>query len=284
MSAHWRRFVPRTLQRKSVERGGVFDEAESLVAHATLHLRRRNADITQLDPIIDRLRGRQDIDSLLAMLILQSPRAANAQRQMDKHPHGYHDKTKRLYELIDFNDVFVACVLAMPADQLSTFNEQAKLAMDRFCKKLGTKCFSNEQWEAITHGLSREVAVFRGAIHEGLTATMTSRVEDAKGVDMIIGDETGKSINADIKTRSAFFFRLKELAREGRLSESQWHRADELGYCQVMNGHGHEGIEVVLVRIDHEVLGPITDFTFENSGLLGQQLRKIIAECGRHHH
>lgn len=59
-------------------------------------------------------------------LILQAPRAAVAQEQMDKHPHGYRAKQERLFELIDFNDTFVSAVLSMPEEEIATFADEAK--------------------------------------------------------------------------------------------------------------------------------------------------------------
>lgn len=279
MKLRWRRFVPRrAVPAVSLhDSSTLFGAAEILVGQLTAHRNLRKAQIDDLEPMITSLRGRHDTTALLAMLILQSPRAAHAQRQMDGHPHGYHDRNKRLYELIDFNDVFVSCVLALDESQLDTFNEQAKLAMDRFCKTLGVKCFSNEQWEAITHGLSREVAVYFGALHEGLSARMTSRTDDAKGIDMVITDmATARQMNVDVKTRSAFHFRLKDLEREGRISADATAQAEADGYCRVTNGHGSDAVRVVLLRIDEQSYGQIRHFRFEQSQVLGATLRALL--------
>lgn len=242
-------------------------------------------DAAQLQPVmadyLRRVGALRSAHELLVLLLLRAPAAAAAQRQMDKHPHGYRDRQARLMELIDFNDAYVSVVLALPAGLLPNWNAKLKLAIDRLCHRFGSRSFSDEQWQAITYGLGREIAVYRGAIAEGLTAAMTGRSLDAMGVDMVIGDETGRSVNVDVKTRSSFHFRIKDLVREGRVSSAQGALAEERGYCPVTNGHGPDEVSVVLVRIDRETLGEIVDFAFENAHLLGRQLRLIINQFGR---
>lgn len=286
MRAHWRHFIPRqlpSLKRKTTAYTDVFERANQIVASSVVHFRLRDVHAREIDAVIDLMKQKQSKDAAtwLALLILQSPRAAIAQQQMDKHPRGYHNKQERLYELIDFNDTYIDTVLSLPEHELVTFDDQVKIAMDRFSKQLGVRCFNNEQWDAITQGLSREIAVYRGAIKEGLSVRMTSRTEDAMGVDMVISDLVSRrSMNVDVKARSAFHFRLKDLAREKRISGEQLERAERVGYCEVVNGHGQEAIKVVLLRIDHEALGEIVNFNFENSGLLGRELRRILIEVG----
>lgn len=285
----WRRFRPlRRAPASSYPPGELYHAVEQEVHHlldsyATRTWRR--FDITILDQLIAK-KKRQAEDSRsvhdwMIALILQAPRAVVAQRQMDKHQHGYHNQRARLYELIDFNDSFVSTVLVLPEEYMTSFQEELKWMMDRLCKRLKSPCFSDEQYEAITHGLSREIAVYRGAIAEGLSAAMTTRLEDAKGIDMVISDEeSGLSINVDVKTRSAFYYRLKDLTREGRMTVEHAARADEVGYGVVTNGHDGEAVTVVLLRIDEQELGNIMHFKFENTLLLGQTLRRILEENG----
>lgn len=287
----WRRF--RSMRPVTVQPVFVHDDEQLIVAAearvheliAGLRVRRfRGFDATRLHPIIatfrhDNQAALTSLD-LLILLLLQAPGAVQAQRQMDKHPHGYQNHKARLLELIDFNDSYVSFVLSLPDNLLSELNEEVKLAIDRLCKRLSTPSFSNEQWEAITYGLSREIAVYRGAIKEGLRAEMTSRTQDAMGVDMVITDESGRSINIDVKTRSSFHFRIKDLMREGRVSAAKGALAEEQGYCPVTNGHGPDHVDVVLLRIDRESLGEIVEFAFENAHLLGTQLRLIIDQFG----
>lgn len=290
---HWRRFRPITAQLGRSVPGSqavnLFTHVEErLKIHARfLVVKRWKAfDVSQLhDTIrIKRLRaGESDlVIDWLELLVLQAPGAVRAQRQMDKHPGGPHASNGSLYELINFNDAYVSAVLSAPNEVLPVFNEQAKQMIDRFCKRLRTPSFSNDQWEAITRGLSKEIAVYRGAVKEGLRAHMTSSRQDAMGVDMVIVDpKSGLAVNVDVKTRSSFHFRIKDLVREGRVTEAQQARADEVGYCLVTNGHGGEAVDVVLVRIMDDELGEVVNFEFENSALLGQELRAIIREFGQ---
>lgn len=254
---------------------------------------RRHTDFDYLRPIIDSAKQRariaeqgSDADAKarawLRALILQAPHAAQAQAQMDKHKHGFHDKSTRVMELIDFNDAYVATVLAMPADQLHDFNDETRQLIDWFCKRVGAWTFSNEQFEAITHGLSREIAVYNAVRTAGFSAQMTTRSEDAFGIDLHISDPaTGRRINVDTKTTAAFHYRLIELLSEGRMSDADIELAEERGYTAVYNSN-HEGerVRVVLWRIDHATLGQIQDFTFEHSESLIVELGEILNAYG----
>lgn len=211
------------------------------------------------------------------LLILRAPAAASAQQQMDKHPHGYHNKQARLYQLIDFNDAFVSTVLELSDDERRGFIDVAKGEIARFCGQVGSHMFSDEQFEAITRGLSREVAVYLGALSQGFSATMTSRAQDAMGVDMIITDPlSGKSLNIDCKTPSAYHYRIQDLVQQGRLSEQAALLADQLGYTHEQNGHGAEVVAVTLLRVDQNEVGDVKDFIFTQPQLLGDRLRSIF--------
>ena len=254
---------------------------------------RGQPDVQYLKPLIDQAKKEatdtENSDALsgakawhwLRVLVLQAPQAALAQGQMDKHPHGYAARGERLYELIDFNDAFVSTVLALDAPLLPTFADEAKRLMDWFCKRVGVRGFSNEQYAAIVQGLSKEIAVFRGVQAEGLEARMTSRASDALGIDMVITDPaSGKSVNIDCKAPSAYRHRIYDLLREGRLSEEEVTAAEMLGYIGEMNGHGSERTEVILWRIEKERYGDIQAFTFADTAVLGQTIRAILGTYG----
>lgn len=217
----------------------------------------------------------------LYALVLQAPRAAQAQRQMDRHPHGYRNKNTRLYELIDFNDAFVATVLALPHELLPHFDINAKNLIDWFCKRVGAPSFSSQQYTAITHGLSREVAVYRAVAQEGFEVRMTTRTEDAFGIDMVITDTmTGLSVNIDTKTKSAFRYRLEELVREGRLNSDDLQLAEQRGYTSVYNGHGDQKKRVILWRIDEESYGPVVAYSLTAVERLIDELGHILLDFG----
>ena len=225
-------------------------------------------------------RGRQV--ELLVGLLLRTPGAARLQAQVDAHPRGYHHEQARIYELIDFNDSFVESVLALDPSQLSGFNEALRAEMSWFCKRLRTPMFSLAQFEAITRGLGREVAVYRGALEQGLAATMGSRIEDAKGVDMAVSNPlSGLSINIDCKTPSSYRYRLEDLIREGRITTEYAEKAEADDYCAVDNGEPGHSLRVVLFCVRPERYGEIVDFRFQDSEALGDRLRQIIAAEGR---
>lgn len=220
---------------------------------------------------------------LLAALILQAPNAARAQREMDEHHGGYRNREARLYELIDFNDTFVDTVLSLASDMLPEFNERLRVELNRFCSQLHVAGFSDQQFEAITHGLSREIAVYCAARSVGYIAHMTSRAQDAMGIDMIITDpETKKSINIDVKTHSAFHFRLIELEHQHRMDENKRYHCELAGYCVVQNGHGDQAVETVLVRVATEILGEIRDFNFVDTSPIATLLASALRDHGRH--
>lgn len=218
----------------------------------------------------------------LRALVLQSPGAAQAQRQMDKHPHGFKGKDQRTLQLIDFNDAFIATVLALPKDELGRFTGEARILMDWFCKRVGVQGFNDEQYDAIVRGLSREVAVYYGARAQGLQAHLTGRHQDAMGIDVIVTDpQTKKYINIDCKTPSAYRHRLGDLVFEGRKTEAEMLEADTLGYCVEMNGRDSERVQVVLLRIDRDKFGDVDNFEFARPDELGNALRFLIQQYGQ---
>lgn len=286
----WRRFRPKTvLEKKTIRRNKDIYLAvrESLVAIIPKHHRfwHGRADISWLDEYIEQARrdikhGDKSIEKHLYAFILQSPRAVVAQRKMDKFKHHYRDREKRLGQLIDFNDSFVDLVLLLEQDDLGVFDENIKQLMDWFCKKTSSRCFSMKQWSAITRGLSREIALYKAVKHAGLTVQMTSRNEDAFGIDMIISDGKGSTLNVDCKTRSAYFFRLKDLVREGRLTIEQKEAALKDGFCQVIHGHGDSERLITMVRISRRELGAVINYAFENETATILLITRLIRLLG----
>ncbi|QQS19048.1 hypothetical protein IPL68_03315 [Candidatus Saccharibacteria bacterium] len=296
MSKVWQRFGD---YRARKQQGGALtlyqDVQLSLRNEVPIASRRwRGApDVQYLKPLIEQaVKEAQDTQNSEALsgakawhwlraLVLQAPQAALAQGQMDRHPHGFSARGTRLYELIDFNDAFVSTVLALDEPLLARFSDEAKRLMDWFCKRVGVQGFSNEQYQAIVQGLSREIAVYRGVQVEGFVAQMTSRASDALGIDMVISDAaSGKYVNIDCKAPSAYRHRVYDLLREGRLSAEEVTAAEMLGYIGEMNGHGGERTEVILWRIEKEHYGEITGFGFAETSELGKTIRAILDTYG----
>lgn len=212
------------------------------------------------------------------LVILQTPRAALAQQQMDSHKHGYHHREKRLYELIEFNDTFVNYVLATPHVQLPGLADQLKRDMAEFCRKLKTPMFSDEQYDAIVRGLSREIAVYRTARYHKFDVRMTSRVDDAFGIDMIITQpETGKVLNIDCKTPAAFRHRLEDLVHHERIDEADLLQGDRQGFLTITHRRDDEFVPVTLFCILPDRLGEISDFTFDEPERLKVALDTMFA-------
>lgn len=219
----------------------------------------------------------RDAKALLDSILKQTPGAVRAQRDMDGHPHSYHTNKVRLYELIDFNDTFVSLALALGPQERHGFIERLRVTMQRYCREHDSPMFSDEQFDAITRGLSREVAVYLGARQQGYGVEMTSRRQDAMGVDMVITDlTTGRPLNIDCKSASAYHFRIKDLVHQGRLTPEAGLRAEEVGYAHEINGHDGDAVAVTLLRIDPNEMGDVVDFTFKQPELLGGRLRVIF--------
>lgn len=276
----WRQFRPRT-KRYANDEGDVFVAARERLAELTAQLHGR-IDAGRLDDLVamqaERVVAHPGAAEWLALLILRAPGAARAQQHMDKHSHSYHSNQGRLFELIDFNDTFVSTVLALSGQQRRGFIDALKNEIEQFCRHVGTRSFTDDQYEAITRGLGREVAVYLGAIEQGYSVAMTSRAQDAMGVDMIITDpESGRSLNVDCKTPSAYHYRIKDLVQQVRLSAADGQLAEQLGYAQELNGHGNEAVLVTLLRVDPNEVGDIEDFAFVHPELLGERLGQLFA-------
>lgn len=242
----------------------------------------RRIEADELDPVVFQQAQMLSVNAnaveWFALLLLRSPAATRAQQKMDTHPEG-RDKQERLYDLIDFNDAFVSTVLALSDEQREGFIDIAHHEIARFCMQVGARMFSDEQFDAIVRGLSREVAVYLGAKREGFEAEMTSRSQDALGVDIVITDPaTSQSINIDVKTSSSFHYRLKDLVREGRLSQDDANRAELDGYAHELNGHPDEAVRVTLLRVDPNEMGDVEKFMFVRPELLGARLRRLFQE------
>jgi hypothetical protein len=268
LTRHWRKFLPS--QRQG---GTVLDDGMRLSTVRSLD------DATVL---IDELKtvnhATDDAEHLRTLLLAQTPRAALAQIQMDKHKHGYHNREKRLYELIDFNDTFVNLVLATPHGELKGFAEKLYIDMTAFCRRLDTIMFTPEQYDAIVRGLSREIAVYRAARYLGYGAYMTSRTEDAFGIDMVITEQqTGKELNIDCKAPPAFRHRLEELVKHGRISDAQLIKADHDQYITTIQHRGQESVPVTLLCVGPDSLGDIHDFTLDHPEKLQDLLNEILS-------
>ncbi len=232
---------------------------------------------------VARLRDRhvEDSEHLLALLILQAPGAVRAQREMDRHRGGYKNRQARLFELIDFNDTFVDTVLSLSETERTTFTDRLKAEIDYFCNYMHVPTLSDKQYEAIAHGLSREIALFIEAKRLGYQARMTSRSQDAMGIDMIITDPaTKKSIGIDVKTHSAFHWRMVDLQRRNRLSEEERLQCELAGFCGITNGKGDRAVNTVLFRVATDRLGPIHHYRFVDSDPVAQLLRQALKYHG----
>lgn len=291
----WRRFLPprKRQWRKGklddptvVEPSGIYAEARLLVDDIMREVRSKRRDTVykqtaEAIKILRQIVHPTSVD-LLALVVLQTPQAARAQDDMDRHRGGYSNRQARVYELIDFNDTFVDLVLSLPLEEHSAFGDRLWNELTHFCDTYHAMCFEEKQYKAILHGLSREIAVFQGAKAEGLLARMTSRVQDARGIDMVITDPmTHRSIEVDCKTHSSFHFRLLTLERKHRINDEYRMRCELAGFCPVAGGSRSEESHSILLRISTEELGPIQSFAFEDTRLLGERLRAAIAEHGK---
>lgn len=280
-------------KRREISDGSLYDRAlremDAILAEGRGY-QREDIRVEQLASAIKRMKdavarsdSRDKQAQLIALLLLQTPRAARAQDAMDnRHGHPYHHRYKRLYELIDFNDTFVDIVLQLTREQRKDFEQRIYEHMRDVCRRARTHMFSYEQFEAITHGLSRETAVYLGAQAEGFDVHMTSRVADGLGVDMQIRDpQSCRYINIDCKTTRAYLRRVETLRREGKLQEDEVGFALTRGFVEVVNGHGAESVNVVLFSVVTDVFGKIHAYEFSRTDLLAMKLHEAIQVYGR---
>ncbi len=285
----WRQFKPhirgRLDDRTIYEEDSVYAKARNILEMALHEADGRGGVLKRNERAVNYLKQHltRQPEYLLASLILQSPAAAEAQRQMDSHRGGYKNREKRLFELIDFNDTFVDTVLALDKKTLETFTVRFREEIDKYCERCGVAPFSDDQFKAIVHGLSREIAVYRSALQLGYRVRMTSRIQDSKGIDMIITDPaTKKSVNIDVKTHSAFHFRLLDLEHQHRIDEQKRLDCELAGYCAIRNGNTHNSVETMLLRIATDRLGPISHYEFVDTKEFGKLLREAIENNGRY--
>ena len=136
---HWRRFLPK---RSSPNQ----PQAEVVDARSPRSVAEANTLVVRLKQQKEPHDNHEKLAYYRKLLIAQTPQAVMAQWQMDAHKHGYHNRQKRLYELIDFNDTFVNLVLHTPVHSRAGLADSLKAEMDQFCRKLSTPSFSDEQF------------------------------------------------------------------------------------------------------------------------------------------
>ncbi len=286
ITSRWRRFTPNTQkQTKAPAEQNSLEHILYSVLHDAPESRWKAADVHWLDGAIDMLKYRvktavpaEKATLLQALLVVQTPRAARAQAEMDAHKYGYHDREKRLFELIDFNDTLVDAVLALSKHERAGFTKTMYAAMRKFCREAGGGVLSPEQYEAIIHGLSKEIAVYLAAQRAGYEVRMTGRADDALGIDMIITDpKTRKQLNIDCKTARAFRYRLEELLKQDRITEDELLKADAEDYITVVNRQNGEHIPVTIVCIRHERLSDIVNFEFVDYRPTVELLQELFA-------
>ncbi len=287
----WRRFRPFARRGPlvgdptSIEPTGLYVRGRQLADTSLRRVRSKKNDTIykQTAAAIRLLRDKPSTEphERLALLLLLSPQAARAQDDLDKHRGGYANRQARVYELIDFNDTLVDLVLALTHTERDEFTERLWNELKHFSEAHHALRLSREQYDAIMHGLSREIAVYLAAWKEGLKARMTSRVQDARGIDMVITDpKTHRSIEIDCKTRSSFHFRLLNLERKRRLEEEERMRCELIGFCKVTGGAKAAQSHSLLLRVATQDLGEINNFHFEDTTKIGELLRRALAAHG----
>lgn len=288
-TATWKRFKPQLRghldDRTLYEPDSVYAKARTIRERALRETSSRGGALKRNARAVQYLKqhlSRQP-EHLLATVVLQAPGAAEAQRQMDRHHGGYKNREKRLFELIDFNDAFVDTVLSLDDEILNTFTDRFRAEIDTFCDVCHIAPFDDEQLSAIVHGLSREIAVYRGARELGYRVRMTSRVLDSKGVDMVITDpQTKKSLNIDVKTHSAFHFRLLDLQHQRRIDEQRRLDCELAGYCSITNGRNQQAVDTMLLRVATDRLGPIHHYRFVDTAEFAKLLDRAMTNEGRY--
>lgn len=296
MTAHRRRL--RVNQRAdgqvflSASRRPLYDSAWSHISSAAqqrmphhwedLRLEKLSSVMAAVRLRIDHSRGYERTTLLLALLILQAPQASRAQDLMKRRGVSFNDREERLHELIEFNDTFVSLVLSFdPLPIPRDIKDNIYYEIHRVCTITRTHPFSYLDYNAISRGLEREIALYFAAEVADLDVRVASRIADGLGVDMQVSDrESGLQVNIDCKTESSFRFKLDSLVRYGRIKQVDRLRADEDGVVKFSIGRGKEAIPVVLLRITESLTGGVEEFRFRDEHAVGVQLRNLVAEYG----
>jgi len=267
----WRRYLPKRRKPNGVQTSVLNTQSIRTVQDANAYVEQMKQQSVPTDSY-------EKLIYYRVLLIAQTPQAVLAQWQMDAHKHGYHDRQKRLYELIDFNDTFVNLVLLTPIHKRVGLTESLKLEMDQFCRKLSTPSFSEEQFAAIALGLGREVAVFAAAELLGYRVRMTTRTQDAFGIDMMIEQpSTHKRLYIDCKTPSAYRHRLEDLVKYHHITEEQLLQADTDDFLTADRHHNDDTVPVTLLCIRTETLGEVHDFAFDEPKRVQALLDRVFA-------
>ena len=271
MRTMWRRYLPKRTKSSDVQPDSFDTRTARTVQEANVQVERLKQQPLPADNL-------EKLAYYRTLLLAQTPQAVLAQWQMDTHKHGYHNREKRLYELIDFNDTFVNLVLQTPVHQRAGLTEALKIEMDQFCRKLSTPSFNEEQFNAIALGLGREVAVFAAAEQLGYYTRMTSRTQDAFGIDMmIVQPGTNKRLYIDCKTPSAYRHRLEDLVKYGDITEDQLFQADKDDFVTINRDHNGDTVPVTLFCIRSDTVGEVHDFAFDEPKKVQALLDKVFA-------
>ena len=260
--AKWRRFLPRRRQANMAT-------LQAPVEELSIRTLRSLQDANEYSEYLKRQTSLIEVGQLqqhyYSLLLAQAPRAAAAQHTMDTHKYGYHNRQKRLYELIDFNDTFVDLILATPVRDRAGLAAKLYQDITALCRRLDTKEFTDTQFAAIANGLGREIAVYTAAEEFGYEVRMASRTQDAFGIDMMIAEAgTNSRLYVDCKAPSAFRHRLEDLVKYGKITEAQLLKADEQDFLTMDRRFGDESIPVTLLCIRTETVGEVHDFVFDN--------------------
>lgn len=200
-----------------------------------------------------------------ALLILGIPAAARTQERMDRHRS--HDRALDVGSLSRFNRDLTSAIIAAPKNMRPEFTNQIRRRSESLLyRKWGLPVLSEVQFNRITSGLEREVAVFDAleeTTPEGWQVRQGSMQEDALGTDIVVVDNKGAELRLDSKTRYAFDHVVDDLETGHWISAQDAQRGRDTGYVY-SPGRTPSGEKVYTCIFDADNLGSIKDFSYDN--------------------
>jgi hypothetical protein len=201
----------------------------------------------------------------MALLVLGIPAAARAQERMDTRRT--HDRALDVGSLSRFNRDLSGVMLEMPPSMLPEFPDRLRRRSENLLyQQWGLPVLNEVQFNRITNGISREVAVLR-ALQETLPEEWNLRQgtpqEDMLGTDAVVVDNEGRELRMDMKTDYAFAHILDDLEAGDWITPEQARRGAEDGYVY-SPGRTPAGEKVYTCVFNADALGKITDCQYED--------------------
>lgn len=210
----------------------------------------------------------QLVSNRIALITLELPTAARAQRALDSNGHRGQDRETQVATLSQFNKD-VAGVLAylppsMIADFAERFVDQAESLLEQ---RLGLPVYDRKGFYTVMAGVMREVAVIRALdsnMPDGWHVEHATVEQDVHGTDLTVVTDKNERLAMDIKSQNSFYRKVMKLRDFGHLSHDEAEKALTSGYFYSdLKVQDDEAGAVCIVNADS--LGEIRHFQYNDA-------------------